>query len=75
MFTKLLSKFRKSHAPEGLSEETAKDPRPVSDVPIVEGASNQVDTHMIRTVPADVARVQTSGTGVGGATLIQPLRF
>lgn len=70
-----MSKFRKSHAPAGLSEETAKDPRPVSDVPIVEGASNQVDTHMIRTVPADVARVQTSGTGVGRATLIQPLRF
>ena len=70
-----MSKFRKSHAPEGLSEETAKDPKPVSDVPIVEGASNQVDTHMIRTVPADVARVQTRGAGVGGATLIQPLRF
>lgn len=70
-----MSKFRKSHAPEGLSEETAKDPRPVSDVPIVEGASNQVDTHMIRAVPADVARVQTRGAGVGGATLIQPLRF
>lgn len=25
MFTKLLSKFRKPHAPEGLSEEMAKD--------------------------------------------------
>lgn len=75
MFTKLLSKFRKSHAAEGLSEETAKDPRPVSEVPIVEGGSNQVDTHMIRAVPADVARVQTRGTGVGGAALIQPLRF
>ena len=75
MFAKILNKFRKSHAPEGLSEERAKDPRPVSEVPIVEGASNQGDTHMIRTVPADVARVQTSGTGVGGATLIQPLRF
>lgn len=75
MFTKILSKFRKSHAPEGLSEETTRGPKPVSDVPIVEGASNQVDTHMIRTVPADVARVQSSGTGVGGAALIQPLRF
>lgn len=75
MFTKILNKFRKSHAPEGLSEERAKDPRPVSDVPIVEGASNQVDTHMIRAVPADVARVQTRGTGVGGASLIQPLHF
>lgn len=75
MFTKILNKFRKSHAPEGLSEERAKDPRPVSEVPIVEGASNQVDTHMIRAVPADVARVQTRGTGAGGAALIQPLRF
>ena len=37
--------------------------------------AGQVDTRVIRLNTADVARAQTRATGVGGATLIDPIRF
>ena len=77
LFSGLISIFkRKQNADEKLLDsETANAPKPASEVPLVEGASGQVDTHLIRTVPADVARVQSGGTGAGGASLIAPIKF
>lgn len=75
MLKKILNTFRKTNtAPESPSG-TSKDPKPVSDVPLVEGGANQVDTRAIRLNTIDVARTQTRGTGVGGATLIDPIKF
>lgn len=70
MFTGLLRVVRK-----GQDEGKVRNPKPVDEVPLVEGSSNQVDTTMIRTVPADVSRVQSGGTGTGGSPLIRPLQF
>ena len=77
MFSGLVKIFKPKQNTEGklLDSETANAPKPVSDVPLVEGGSGQVDTHLIRTIPADVARVQTRGTGAGGASLIAPIKF
>lgn len=71
MFTGLLRVVRKEQ-----DKGRVRNPKPVDEVPLVEGASNQVDTTMIRTVPADVSRVQAGGgTGAGGSPLIRPLQF
>jgi hypothetical protein len=70
LFTGLLRVVRK-----GQDEGKVRNPKPVDEVPLVEGSSNQVDTTMIRTVPADVSRVQAGGTGTGGSPLIRPLQF
>lgn len=72
MFTGLLRVVRKEQ-----DKGRVRSPKPVDEVPLVEGLSNQVDTTMIRTVPADVSRVQAggSGTGAGGSPLIRPLQF
>lgn len=77
MFSGLVKIFKPKQNTEDklLDSETANAPKPVSDVPLVEGGSGQVDTHLIRTIPADVARVQTRGTGAGGASLIAPIKF
>lgn len=76
MFSGLIKIFRKPTEPEGgYSTESSKDPKPVSEVPLVEGGAGQVDTRVIRLNTADVARTQTRATGVGGATLIDPIRF
>lgn len=77
LFSGLISIFKpKQNADEKLlNSETANAPKPASEVPLVEGASGQVDTHLIRTVPADVARVQSRGSGAGGASLIAPIKF
>lgn len=77
MFSGLVKIFKpKQNADEKLLDsETANAPKSVSEVPLLEGASGQVDTHLIRTVPADVARVQSGGTGAGGASLITPIKF
>lgn len=77
MFSGLVKIFKpkQSAGDKLLDSETANAPKPVSEVPLVEGSSGQVDTHLIRTIPADVARVQTGGTGVGGASLIAPIKF
>lgn len=72
MFTGLLRVVRKEQ-----DKGRVRNPKPVDEVPLVEGLSNQVDTTMIRTVPADVSRVQAGGggTGAGGSPLIRPLQF
>ena len=73
MFTGLLRVVRKEQ-----DKGKVRNPKPVDEVPLVEGASNQVDTTMIRTVPADVSRVQSGGIGTGGSggsPLIPPLQF
>lgn len=73
MFTGLLRVVRKEQ-----DKGKVRNPKPVDEVPLVEGASNQVDTTMIRTVPADVSRVQSGGIGTGGSggsPLIRPLQF
>lgn len=76
MFSGLVKIFRKPAEPEGgYSTEVSKDPKPVSEVPLVEGGAGQVDTRVIRLNTADVARAQARGTGVGGATLIDPIKF
>lgn len=77
MFSGLVKIFKPKQNAEDklLDSETANAPKPVSDVPLVEGGSGQVDTHLIRTIPADVARVQARGTGAGGASLIAPIKF
>jgi hypothetical protein len=77
LFSGLVKIFKPKQNTEDklLDRETANAPKPVSDVPLVEGGSGQVDTHLIRTIPADVARVQTRGTGAGGASLIAPIKF
>lgn len=77
MFSGLINIFKpKQNADEKLLDsETANAPKPASEVPLVEGASGQVDTHLIRTVPADVARVQSTGTGAGGSPLIATIKF
>lgn len=77
MFSGLVKIFKPKQTADDklLDSETANAPKPVSDVPLVEGSSGQVDTHLIRTIPADVARVQTGGTGTGGASLIAPIKF
>jgi hypothetical protein len=77
LFSGLISIFKpKQNADEKLLDsETANAPKSVSDVPLLEGGSGQVDTHLIRTIPADVARVQTRGSGAGGASLIAPIKF
>lgn len=76
MFSGLVKIFKKPTEPEGgYSTEVSKDPKPVSDVPLVEGGAGQVDTRVIRLNTLDVARAQTRGTGVGGATLIDPIKF
>lgn len=77
MFSGLVKIFKPKRNAEDklLDSETANAPKPVSDVPLVEGGSGQVDTHIIRTIPADVARVQSTGTGAGGASLIAPIKF
>ena len=77
MFSGLVKIFKPKQNTEDklLDSETANAPKPVSDVPLVEGASGQVDTHLIRTVPADVARVQSTGTGAGGSPLISTFKF
>lgn len=77
LFSGLISIFKpKQNADEKLlNSETANAPKPASEVPLVEGASGQVDTHLIRTVPADVARVQSTGTGAGGSPLIATIKF
>ncbi len=77
MFSGLVKIFKPKQNAEDklLDSETANAPKPVSDVPLVEGGSGQVDTHIIRTIPADVARVQSTGTGAGGASLIAPIKF
>lgn len=77
LFSGLISIFKpKQNADEKLLDsETANAPKPASEVPLVEGASGQVDTHLIRTIPADVARVQSRGSGAGGASLIAPIKF
>jgi hypothetical protein len=76
MFSGLIKIFRKPTEPEGgHSTEVSKDPKPVSEVPLIEGGAGQVDTRVIRLNTLDVARTQTRGTGVGGATLIDPIKF
>lgn len=77
LFSGLINIFKpKQNADEKLLDsETANAPKPASEVPSVEGASGQVDTHLIRTIPADVARVQSRGSGAGGASLIAPIKF
>lgn len=77
LFSGLISIFKpKQNADEKLLDsETANAPKPASEVPLVEGASGQVDTHLIRTVPADVVRVQSTGTGAGGSPLIATIKF
>lgn len=77
LFSGLINIFKpKQNADEKLLDsETANAPKPASEVPLVEGASGQVDTHLIRTVPADVARVQSTGTGAGGSPLIATIKF
>lgn len=73
MFTGLLRVVRKEQ-----DKGKVRTPKPVDEVPLVEGLSNQVDTTMIRTVPADVSRVQSGGIGTGGSggsPLIRPLQF
>ncbi len=72
MFTGLLRVVRKEQ-----DKGRVRSPKPVDEVPLVEGLSNQVDTTMIRTVPADVSRVQAGGggTGAGGSPLIRPFQF
>lgn len=77
MFSGLVKIFKPKQNAEDklLDSETANAPKPASEVPLVEGASGQVDTHIIRTVPADVARVQSTGTGAGGSPLIAPIKF
>lgn len=77
MFSGLVKIFKPKQNAEDklLDSETANAPKPVSEVPLVEGGSGQVDTHIIRTIPADVARVQSTGTGAGGASLIAPIKF
>lgn len=77
MFSGLVKIFKPKQNTEDklLDSETANAPKPASEVPLVEGASGQVDTHLIRTVPADVARVQSTGTGAGGSPLIATIKF
>lgn len=77
LFSGLINIFKpKQNADEKLLDsETTNAPKPASEVPLVEGASGQVDTHLIRTIPADVARVQSRGSGAGGASLIAPIKF
>lgn len=77
MFSGLVKIFKPKQNAEDklLDSETANAPKPASEVPLVEGASGQVDTHLIRTVPADVARVQSTGTGAGGSPLIATIKF
>ena len=77
LFSGMINIFKpKQNADEKLLDsETANAPKPASEVPLVEGASGQVDTHLIRTIPADVARVQSRGSGAGGASLIAPIKF
>lgn len=75
LFSGLINIFKpKQNADEKLLDsETANAPKPASEVPLVEGASGQVDTHLIRTIPADVARVQSRGSGARAARLLLPL--
>lgn len=75
MFKKILNTFRKAKTTPEAPSGTSKDPKPVSDVPLIEGGANQVDTRVIRLNTLDVARAQMRGTGVGGATLIDPIKF
>lgn len=75
MFKKILNTFRKAKTTPEAPGGTSKDPKPVLDVPLVEGGANQVDTRIIRLNTLDVARSQMRGTGVGGATLIDPIKF
>lgn len=75
MFKKILNTFRKAKTTPEAPSGTSKDPKPVSDVPLIEGVANQVDTRAIRLNTVDVARTQTRGTSVGGATLIDPIKF
>ena len=75
MFKKILNTFRKAKTTPETPGGTSKDPKPVSDVPLVEGGANQGDTRVIRLNTLDVARSQMRGTGVGGATLIDPIKF
>lgn len=75
MFKKILNTFRKAKTTPEAPGGTSKEPKPVSDVPLVEGGANQVDTRIIRLNTLDVARSQMRGTGVGGATLIDPIKF
>lgn len=73
MFTGLLRVVRKEQ-----DKGRVRSPKPVDErASSFEGLSNQVDTTMIRTVPADVSRVQAGGggTGAGGSPLIRPLQF
>lgn len=75
MFKKILEAIRKPKSTAEAPAGASKDPKPVSEVPLIEGGANQVDTRAIRLNTVDVARTQTRGTSVGGATLIDPIKF
>lgn len=75
MFKKVLNIIRKPKTIPEAPTGSSKDPKPVSEVPLIEGGANQVDTRAIRLNTVDVARAQMRGTGVGGATLIDPIKF
>lgn len=75
MFKKILEIVRKPKTAPEAPTGSSKDPKPVSEVPLIEGGANQVDTRAIRLNTVDVARTQTRGTSVGGATLIDPIKF
>lgn len=48
MFKKILNTFRKTKTTPEAPSGTSKDPKPVSEVPLIEGGANQVDTRVIR---------------------------